>query len=72
MKATGTYVKCSTAGEAFQAFVPAPLPPQPPLALNEGDQDLMEHTIALHPDGKAGVIYRPEVIPEYAGCQEKR
>jgi Fic family protein len=42
MKATGTYVKCSTASEAFQAFVPAPLPPEPPLALNEGDQDLME------------------------------
>jgi Fic family protein len=42
MKATGTYVKCSTAGEAFQAFVPAPLPPDPPLALNEADQDLME------------------------------
>lgn len=42
MKATGTYVKCSTTGEAFQAFVPAPLPPEPPLALNEGGQDLME------------------------------
>jgi Fic family protein len=42
MKATGTYVKCSTAGEAFHAFVPAPLPPEPPLILNEGDQDLME------------------------------
>lgn len=42
MKTTGTYVKCSTAGEAFQAFVPAPLPPEPPLVLNESDQDLME------------------------------
>lgn len=42
MKPTGTYVKCSTAGEAFLAFVPAPLPPEPPLALNEGDHDLME------------------------------
>lgn len=37
-----------------------------------GDQDFMEQTIALHPEGKAGVIYRPEVITEYAGCHEKR
>ena len=37
-----------------------------------GDQDFMEQTIALHPDGKAGVIYRPEVITEYAGCHEKK
>ena len=29
--APGRYVKVSTAGEPFQAFVPAPLPPQPPV-----------------------------------------
>src|SRR5688572_2484143 len=28
----GTYVTVSTAGEPFQAFVPAPLPPEPPIA----------------------------------------
>ncbi len=27
----GHYVTVSTAGEAFKAFVPAPLPPEPPL-----------------------------------------
>ncbi len=27
----GRYVKVSTTGEAFEAFVPAPLPPQPPV-----------------------------------------
>jgi Fic family protein len=27
----GRYITVSTAGEAFQAFVPAPLPPEPPL-----------------------------------------
>ena len=42
MTTTGTYAKCSTAGEVFQAFVPAPLPPEPPLTLNDSDQDLME------------------------------
>jgi Fic family protein len=43
MKATGTYVNRSTAGETFHAFVPSPLPPDPPLSLTEADQDLMEH-----------------------------
>ena len=27
----GTYVSISTAGEQVQAFVPAPLPPSPPI-----------------------------------------
>jgi Fic family protein len=39
---TGTYITCSAAGEKFQAFVPAPLPPDPRLRLEEGDYDLME------------------------------
>jgi Fic family protein len=34
--ASGRYVKVSTAGEAFQAFVPAPLPPEPALAWSPG------------------------------------
>ncbi len=33
MKATGTYITTSTAGESFKAFVPNPLPPDPPIAL---------------------------------------
>ena len=43
MRATGTYIRSSTAGEHFDAFVPAPLPPEPPLALTSDDQDLIEH-----------------------------
>ncbi len=27
----GKYLKVATAGEAFKAFVPAPLPPKPPI-----------------------------------------
>ena len=42
MKSAGTYVKCSAGGEAFRAFVPAPLPPRPLLSLSADDQDLME------------------------------
>lgn len=42
MKQTGTYIKASTAGESFQAFLPHPLPPDPPLELTEQDHDLIE------------------------------
>ncbi len=42
MKQTGTYIKASTAGESFQAFLPHPLPPDPPLELAEQDHDLIE------------------------------
>ena len=39
---TGTYRECSTAGESYRAFLPAPLPPSPPLRLDEEHHDLME------------------------------
>ncbi len=42
MKATGTYLTCTTAGESFRAFVPAPLPLDPPLHLEGQDYDLLE------------------------------
>ena len=42
MRPTGTYVTCTTAGEEFQAFIPPPLPPDPPLRLGAEEYDLME------------------------------
>ena len=42
MKATGTYVMNSTAGEPFKTFVPHPLPPEPSIELMERDHDLIE------------------------------
>ena len=42
MKATGTYVTTSTAGESVRAFVPNPLPPDPPIKLADRDHDLIE------------------------------
>ena len=42
MKSSGRYITCSTAGEKFRAFIPAPLPPEPPLALGNEDYDLLE------------------------------
>ncbi len=38
---SGTLTRVSTADEPFDAFVPAPLPPAPPLALTDDDHDLL-------------------------------
>ncbi len=38
----GTYVRSSTAGEHFDAYIPSPLPPDPPLELGPRHQDLLE------------------------------
>lgn len=45
---TGTYAKSAVTGEEVRAFVPLPLPPRPPLALTEADQQLLERaTLAV-------------------------
>jgi len=41
-RTTGTYLTTSAAGESVRAFVPAPLPPQPPLQLGHEFLDLIE------------------------------
>ena len=38
----GSYVVTTTAGEEVRAFVPHPLPPDPPLSLSPGDHDLLD------------------------------
>ncbi len=38
----GSYIARTVAGESYKAFIPPPLPPNPPLQLNEGHYDLME------------------------------
>ena len=43
--ATGRYEITSTAGEAVRAFVPAPLPPDPPLQLEGSLQALHERAL---------------------------
>jgi hypothetical protein len=42
MPKTGTYVVSSVTGEQVRAFVPDPLPPDPPLAFAGEDHDLIE------------------------------
>lgn len=42
LRTTGRFVTTSTAGEVVRAFVPKPLPPEPPLALDDATQDRLE------------------------------
>jgi len=46
--ATGRYAITSTAGEAVRAFVPAPLPPYPPVQMEGPLQALHERTELSH------------------------
>ena len=39
----GVYVACSTSGEQYKAFVPAPLPPRPPIELDAHLTRLLEN-----------------------------
>jgi Fic family protein len=64
--APGKYVKVTTAGEPFRAFVPAPLPPHPPLAWSPAlrrrfDEALLAlgrlDAIAAHLPNAALVLY---------------
>lgn len=41
-RTTGQLVRIGSGEEAFQAFVPAPFPPEPPLELTAADQALLE------------------------------
>jgi hypothetical protein len=46
--ATGSYETTATGGETVRAFVPIPLPPEPPLDLSGNRQRLLERaTLAL-------------------------
>ena len=48
----GRFVVSTVAGEECRAFLPNPLPPEPPLALTEEDYDL---AIFAHPPEKVKV-----------------
>ena len=41
-RSTGSYIRIGAGDEAFEAFVPEPLPPDPPLQLTTKDHDLLE------------------------------
>ena len=38
----GSYIVASTTGESYKAFIPKPLPPEPPLQLDADHHELME------------------------------
>src|SRR6266511_4082465 len=41
-RSTGYLARIGSGADAYQAFVPAPLPPDPPLKLTAADHDLIE------------------------------
>ena len=41
-RSTGQTIRVGSGDDAYQAFVPAPLPPAPPLKLTAADHDLIE------------------------------
>ena len=60
----GTYVVCSTSGESFRAFIPASLPPHPPLNLDADLTRLLENANRAlgRLDGIAGVLPDPKLL----------
>jgi Fic family protein len=62
--ATGRYEITSTAGEAVRAFVPAPLPPDPPLELTGPLQALHERALLAcgRLDGISSLLPNPELF----------
>lgn len=61
---TGRYESTSTAGESVQAFVPSPLPPNPPLRLEGALQDLHHQALLQcgRLDGVAAVLPNPDLF----------
>lgn len=62
--ATGRYVITSTTGEAVRAFVPAPLPPRPPVVLEGPLQTLHEKALLAcgRLDGVSSLLPDPELF----------
>ena len=57
IRETGSYIACSTSGERYKAYVPAPLPPEPPLNMEGLSNLLAEASTALgRLDGLAGFL----------------
>ncbi|MFM7169861.1 MAG: Fic family protein [Cyanobium sp.] len=63
-EATGHYEVTSTAGETVRAFVPAPLPPDPPMVLEGAMQGLHERALLAcgRLDGLSSLLPDPELF----------
>jgi Fic family protein len=60
----GTYINCSASGELYRAFVPASLPPKPPLEIDADLARLLEGATRElgRLDGIAGVLPDPKLF----------
>ena len=63
-EASGQYEITSTAGESVRAFVPAPLPPEPPVVLAGSLQTLHEQALLAcgRLDGVSSLLPDPELF----------
>lgn len=61
---TGHYLPVSTAGEPYRAFIPNPLPPEPPVRMDERLQALsQEAALALgRLDAMSGLLPEPQIF----------
>ena len=61
---TGRYEASSTAGEVVRSFVPAPLPPRPPLDLKGSTQQWLDRALVAcgRLDGIAGLLPDPDLF----------
>jgi len=64
MALSGKFIRSTTAGEVVQAFVPDPLPPEPPIRLEEEDWDLYERANRAlgRLDGVTGLLPDPTLF----------
>lgn len=60
----GRYVVCNTTGESYRAFIPPPLPPEPPLAFDAELIGLLEEANRLlgRLDGLAAALPDPQLL----------
>ena len=63
-RVTGSHIRTTVDGVQVDAFVPAPLPPSPPLALTGDDHELIQRaTLALgRLDGMTGLLPDPRLF----------
>ena len=60
----GKHVKCSVAGETYQAYVPNPLPPTPPIRMEKLSQLLEKANVAIgRLDGLSVTLPDPSLEP---------
>jgi hypothetical protein len=62
-RSTGQVLRIGSGEDAYRAFVPAPLPPDPPLKFKAADHDLIERANKQRPRHLAAAALAPAPAP---------